>query len=75
MTRAILYRACEHCGLPPLRGGGDFSPDRLCGVCSGDRRMIAAAVLKARPVSRSEIEASGRYLKRSQFEPSRRNTC
>ncbi|PZU79035.1 MAG: hypothetical protein DI546_01605 [Rhizobium sp.] len=65
MSTAILYKSCEYCERPHVRDGDDFSPDRFCAVCSGDRRAIAAAVLKARPVSRSEIEASGRYLKRS----------
>jgi len=65
MSTAILYRSCEHCERPHVRDGDDFSPDRFCAVCSGDRRAIAIAAFKARPVSRSEIEASGRYLKRS----------
>lgn len=65
MATAILFKTCEHCDRPHEREGNDYSADRFCTACSGDRRAIAAAVLKARPVSRSEIMASGRYLKRS----------
>jgi hypothetical protein len=64
MVTAILFKACKHCERPHVRDGDDFSADRFCSACSGDRRAVAAAVLKARPVSRSEIMESGRYLKR-----------
>ncbi len=74
MATAILFKTCKHCGSSHERDGGDFSADRFCNNCSGDRRAIAAAVFKARPVTRDEIVASGRYLKRSSSRASLRNT-
>ncbi|WP_262529585.1 hypothetical protein [Agrobacterium tumefaciens] len=65
MAIAILLKTCKHCGRPHEREGEDFSAGRFCNACSADRRAIAAAVLKARPVTKSEILASGKYLKRS----------
>lgn len=62
---AILFNTCKHCGRPHEREGEDFSADRFGNTCSGDSRAMAAAVLKARPVTRSEILASGSYLKPS----------
>ncbi|MDX0494106.1 hypothetical protein GOC53_28195 [Sinorhizobium medicae] len=65
MATAILFNSCEHCERPHVHDGADFSPDRFCAACSGDRRMLAAAALKSRPISRAEIKASGKYLERA----------
>jgi|GEM_PF-2469549 hypothetical protein len=74
MATAILFKACKHCDRPHEREGGNYSADGFCNACSGDRRAKAAAILKARPVSRTEIIASGSYLARSPSRASRRNT-
>jgi hypothetical protein len=64
MATTILFKTCAHCGRPHEREGGDFFADKFCNACSGERRAVAAAILMARPVTRDEIVASGRYLQR-----------
>lgn len=64
MAAVILFKSCEHCGRPHVREGEDFSPGRFCAACSTDRRMIAAAALKSQPISKGEVLASGKYLRR-----------